>query len=491
MKTEEFWQLYLNEDLLDIFDVTYDFFSKKLPEDFLKEYDVVEVLLETKGAQIATKNFDNAVKFINLIKDKHPKLYLENYFYFDDFLIDYYCYHKNIDKIHASFENFHNDPLLDIDFYFKNLKKLLFHGHQEILNKTVEKNYQKINNIANAFDLALFKFTDTLEKFYKKNDFDINEFMKIIEPYDFDIQENKEFRDAVIRGMTGQFDQDENLIKDFFNDQLYTLISLQIYFQKYMYGRHMPFAIGYRIWLKMGEFWDENNQPKKIKPLTYFSAGLGKFEKYVSSLSGNFFVDNTSEMFAVAWGSVYVYDFLKEAGLIDTKVYNKFYKISKSLKGKIIGETLSDLWKYTFIHSWKKPDSIPENEFVEEAKIFRKSYDLPDADFSELQNLIADELNHIGDISNYIIKGGKEKDKRMNDMEKVLSEEDIMGFFGNDLEDFVPDDEDTFQDTIDKLAKPKIRYYDQPYIAEKKVGRNAPCPCGSGKKYKKCCGKRS
>mgnify|MGYP001576293427 FL=1 len=24
--------------------------------------------------------------------------------------------------------------------------------------------------------------------------------------------------------------------------------------------------------------------------------------------------------------------------------------------------------------------------------------------------------------------------------------------------------------------------------AEPKVGRNAPCPCGSGKKYKKCCG---
>jgi preprotein translocase subunit SecA len=24
---------------------------------------------------------------------------------------------------------------------------------------------------------------------------------------------------------------------------------------------------------------------------------------------------------------------------------------------------------------------------------------------------------------------------------------------------------------------------------EKKIGRNAPCPCGSGKKYKKCCGK--
>ena len=29
----------------------------------------------------------------------------------------------------------------------------------------------------------------------------------------------------------------------------------------------------------------------------------------------------------------------------------------------------------------------------------------------------------------------------------------------------------------------------KPKIAEKKVERNEPCPCGSGKKYKKCCGK--
>ena len=25
-------------------------------------------------------------------------------------------------------------------------------------------------------------------------------------------------------------------------------------------------------------------------------------------------------------------------------------------------------------------------------------------------------------------------------------------------------------------------------ISDKKAGRNDPCPCGSGKKYKKCCG---
>lgn len=26
-------------------------------------------------------------------------------------------------------------------------------------------------------------------------------------------------------------------------------------------------------------------------------------------------------------------------------------------------------------------------------------------------------------------------------------------------------------------------------VAEKRVGRNESCPCGSGKKFKKCCGK--
>jgi preprotein translocase subunit SecA len=32
-----------------------------------------------------------------------------------------------------------------------------------------------------------------------------------------------------------------------------------------------------------------------------------------------------------------------------------------------------------------------------------------------------------------------------------------------------------------EAAKPFVR-------TDKRVGRNDPCPCGSGKKYKKCCG---
>ena len=44
------------------------------------------------------------------------------------------------------------------------------------------------------------------------------------------------------------------------------------------------------------------------------------------------------------------------------------------------------------------------------------------------------------------------------------------------------------------VAKPIINNKDEKTIKggtrkKEKVGRNDPCPCGSGKKYKQCCGK--
>ena len=68
--------------------------------------------------------------------------------------------------------------------------------------------------------------------------------------------------------------------------------------------------------------------------------------------------------------------------------------------------------------------------------------------------------------------------------------------FRDDHEDLGPwdDDEDSDQeespDDIIDLPPPDLPEYipPQPYIAPPKVGRNDPCPCGSGQKYKKCCG---
>ena len=38
------------------------------------------------------------------------------------------------------------------------------------------------------------------------------------------------------------------------------------------------------------------------------------------------------------------------------------------------------------------------------------------------------------------------------------------------------------------MFKKMIKADNIPYISESGIGRNERCPCGSGKKYKKCCG---
>ena len=45
-------------------------------------------------------------------------------------------------------------------------------------------------------------------------------------------------------------------------------------------------------------------------------------------------------------------------------------------------------------------------------------------------------------------------------------------------------EKDTWYFTDGKFVGPETYVREQP-----KVGRNEPCPCGSGKKYKKCCGR--
>lgn len=74
----------------------------------------------------------------------------------------------------------------------------------------------------------------------------------------------------------------------------------------------------------------------------------------------------------------------------------------------------------------------------------------------------------------------KRHENKMN--EKEIKEEDI------DPNMFAKNEKQTFassrKDEVDEQPKsaPVVR-------EERKIGRNEPCPCGSGKKYKNCCGK--
>ena len=68
--------------------------------------------------------------------------------------------------------------------------------------------------------------------------------------------------------------------------------------------------------------------------------------------------------------------------------------------------------------------------------------------------------------------------KRVKELESVFEKNDWK--YSIELDSDKPED---INDLEMLLNPPKT------VIAEKKAGRNAPCPCGSGKKHKKCCGK--
>ena len=67
--------------------------------------------------------------------------------------------------------------------------------------------------------------------------------------------------------------------------------------------------------------------------------------------------------------------------------------------------------------------------------------------------------------------------KRMKEVSSIFEEKGWR--YTIELE---PDNPEDITDLEILLNTPKTK------IAENKAGRNEPCPCGSGKKYKKCCG---
>jgi len=116
MTTKEFWKIYISKNgVVKNFDDIFDFFSKELPTEFVDEYDVGEVILEVSGHNQTAKNFDNLLKFIELLQEKHSALYKEYFQNFDDFLIDYHSFHNNRTEAEKSFTNFLENPLQGYD----------------------------------------------------------------------------------------------------------------------------------------------------------------------------------------------------------------------------------------------------------------------------------------------------------------------------------------------------------------------------------------
>lgn len=125
----------------------------------------------------------------------------------------------------------------------------------------------------------------------------------------------------------------------------------------------------------------------------------------------------------------------------------------------------SDTEELKWLSKYKRDQKIKSEEFL---ALLADAY-ITCSEFGKASKLI-DELEGSSVRARkaaQILKG------RLEDGQDVMDEEDDFLSLPMDNWDFEPE------------------YKQQPYVREtRKIGRNEPCPCGSGKKYKHCCGKK-
>ena len=497
---EAFWKMYENEDILEVFDDACELFSAELAEDFVENYDVTEMILEVRGHQESAKNFDNVLRFTEILQKHQPALYQENFTYIDDFLVDYSCYTNDTALLNTAFDRFIADPLQDYDKYLMVFFKYLFYQHTSVLERAISANIETLRSDRSLmegaeFDLAQCRLYMEMEAIYKKgaDSYDRNALKTIIEQLGmhWDDATFEHFVKGVLEPQMNAQDMDALCSK---KTSAFIAV-MEGYFLRYMHAKGFVFYLSGKIWQQMEGYWSTNNKRKK-SPETVFAIDEESFNEYLNVYASWNFNANYSEMIALLWCSVYVYEFLNQFGLISDKSFNKFIIISRKLKGDVIARYIADLWNSNFVHAWPKPDCISETEFREEEAIFRKSVAFRYEGFEALKGELSDELSRIGELSEYIMEGGKAAEKKFDTslLDKLFSAQDGVKP--------VPLSEDNSANLLsvnrdkEEKRKPKSAdpvFYDssngEPISVEKTAGRNDPCTCGSGKKYKKCCGK--
>ena len=460
MNIETFWNKYINEDVIEDFDVVYNFFSTEFSAEIYKGYDLDGFLLEFKDDYEMKKEFDKIIKFFDLIRDKHFKLYLKNFEYLDNFLIDYHL-NKGDDKALVSvFENFRKNPLKDVDRYSQYFHSLLFFGKMEMLDDLIIKNYKILSDAKEEFNsddilyvMAITKFYLEVEKMLIKNSFDRVKIQEIISPYNFILEEDTFL--AIDEGLINSNYKTEKINKETFDDPRIGITVIEFNFYKYMKKRGISFPLSRYLWHNMAKYWmkfeNSMNNIKDDVSWTFFEIQTDSFRIRIATIVNDGLYSNTTGVVATIWGSVYIYDFLRENNLINLETYIMFKRSCNIAKGEVINQEIGELWRCSFIHNWNKPDGLTNEEYNEEKKIFDKSYNISYDDRKIIMEIISEELKNIGELEMYIL---------------AAEEVEI---------DYPSFENDYFE-------------IDKPIRVEKKTGRNEPCPCGSGKKYKKCCG---
>jgi preprotein translocase subunit SecA len=146
----------------------------------------------------------------------------------------------------------------------------------------------------------------------------------------------------------------------------------------------------------------------------------------------------------------------------------------REIERQIMLQLLDTLWKDHLTNMDQLRQGIGLRAYAQKnpkQEYKRESYDLFEQLLENIKHETIKYLSHV-EVSSRDDVERMEQQRRQQEVQRLYQHAQVADMAG----------EEAGQQNSPETSKPVIR-------SAPKVGRNSPCPCGSGKKYKQCCGK--
>jgi len=427
--------------------------------EWIDMFEEIKIVLFEEG------RIDDILDFLNSYQRVFPNRYETEYEFIERDLISHLLFKGDIENLKERLEIIKRNPVHGVDTVtVRVLFELLYHGHYELAleySRAVWHTFldSKLTNSKAYTDFCNTIYLDELEKFYQDikngsslNGTDLLERMAVYEFYeeDFDydgiygiLKEPFDIQDMQSKILLHNGKRDPEIDK-ILGDEL--LATIQIHFLKYMKEEFgIPFTLSdcfLGILSKIELFG-------KVDPLEgFFYIPYPTLSEHANRMYDRMFLTNETENFGKVFGLKYFYNFLHIHHLIDDHYYGLMEENIRMLENDFKLEIRESLWQMKFVFDWPQ---LPGSFFLGREMFLDTYHFHADPRIPEM----LDEY-----LTNYTIP------------ERIQNEIDEFEAKKNEEGSRYYKNQSSFQPIIN---------------AEPKVGRNDSCPCGSGKKFKKCC----
>lgn len=436
LNPEEWWGHYREMDE----DKQLNFLKRAIDADIITDSDLdpgmVEAVINLFGSLFRRKKYGQMFELEEFLQSRKIGMPDNDRYYIDFYLLEFHLFNRDAESIKKCLQSFTADPAESIDLLTPILDKLNYYGYSELALEVSREVYHRVRDSDGLIGGAEEDFARTIlmnefQKLYQSKGQTTRpnreELLKRLALYDY--VELDELNPA-LNILLSDTDCSTLSYQDFKENRRDFYHALSTSFLKYAFEeKGINFPTAYDIWMGAWECFSLEAAEKSGTLERIFELDQSKFDEYIGGRFG-FLSNKKPHAAAVLWGMPYVYDFLKTNQLLSEEAAFQELQFITGMKFDLIEGLKDSIWEYSFVHSWGRPDSVEEEEFLKEKGYFERTF----AEKADAKDYLPAE---------YFTS-------KRNDLKKIRNKQTVK--------------------------------YDEP-----KTGRNEPCPCGSGKKYKKCC----